>query len=185
MAIVDEDLKVVEELDMKLKPDGGRLPLADAGALKVNGINLNKHLEDPETTTYSEANVKIVQMIQKYFKKTGKFSNIRPLGYNLSFDIDFVQKYVIHFKEWNSLISYNEVDPKHIVSFLKDCGWLPPELGKLVSVVKYFDISMGVAHTAKADALATVEVYKKLKELMESKKNGGQSVDLIQMLEAE
>jgi hypothetical protein len=62
---------------------------------------------------------------------------------------------------------------------------LPFELGTLVSVVKHFQIPMGTAHTAKADTLATVEVYKKLLELMASKKEGGQNLDLISLLEAE
>ena len=39
MGILDEDFKVLEELDLKLKPNSG-LPRADAGALKVNKIDL-------------------------------------------------------------------------------------------------------------------------------------------------
>jgi len=186
LAIVDEDFKIREELDLKLKPDN-RLPLADAGALKVNGIDLHKHLADPETITYSEAKKKIVAMTKKYLKKTGRYSNIRPLFYNAAFDIKFIQAHVLPFDEWDSLISYNVVDPKVIVNFLKDSGWLPPDLGTLISAVKYFGISMGTAHTAKADTLATIEVYKKIVELMASKKDGGsgQGVDLISLLESE
>jgi DNA polymerase III epsilon subunit-like protein len=63
---------------------------------------------------------------------------------------------------------------------------MPPELGTLASVVKYFGIPTGHLHNAKVDTLATVEVYKKMIELMHSKKeSGGQSVDLISMLESE
>jgi len=186
MAVVTEDFKVVEELDLKLKPNDGRLPLAEEQALKVNGININQHLEDPETITYSEAKVKITEMLKRHLKKSGKYSNLRALGYNLGFDVAFVQAYVLPFKEWDSMISYNQVDPKVVVNFLKDAQWLPPDTGTLVSMVKYFDISMGQAHTAKADTLATVEVYKKLLELMASKKDGGsQQVDLISLLESE
>jgi DNA polymerase III alpha subunit (gram-positive type) len=185
ISIVDENFKVLDELDLKLKPNDGRLPLADAGALKVNGINIHNHLEDPETITYSESKDKIVGMIKKYLKKSGRYSNIRPMGYNLAFDVGFVQEHVLPFKEWDTMIDYNTVDPKVVVNFLKDCKWLPFELGTLVSVVKHFQIPMGTAHTAKADTLATVEVYKKLLELMASKKEGGQNLDLISLLEAE
>lgn len=189
LAIVDEDLKVLEELDLKLKPNDGRLPVAEAGALKVNGIDLHKHLADPETITYGDAKTKIVAMIKKYLKKKGRYSNIRPLFYNASFDIGFIQAHVLPFEEWDSLISYNVVDPKVVVNFLKDSGWLPPDLGTLVSVVKHFNVSMqGSAHTAKVDTLATLEVYKKILEMMASKKDGGgsgQGVDLISLLESE
>jgi DNA polymerase III alpha subunit (gram-positive type) len=186
LAIVGEDFKIKEELDLKLKPDN-RLPLAEAGALKVNGIDLHKHIADPETITYSEANTKITAMIKKYLKKKSRYSNIRPIFYNASFDIGFIQKHVVPFVQWDSMISYNVVDPKVVVNFLKDSKWLPPDLGSLISAVKYFNIPMGTAHTAKADSLATLEVYKKILELMESKKSGGndQSVDLISLLEAE
>ena len=182
--VMDEDFKILEELDLKLKPDG-RLPIAEAGALKVNGINLHEHIENPETVTYSQAKTKLVAMIKKYLKKTGRHSNIRPIGYNLPFDIGFVQKYIIPSEEWQSLINYNTIDPKVIVNFFKDCTYLPSEVGSLVSMVKHFQIGMGTAHTAKADTLATVEVYRRLLDIMKSKKDGGQAVDLISLLEAE
>lgn len=186
LAIVDENFKVLDELDLKLKPNDDRLPIADAEALKVNGIDLQKHLKDPDTITYAEAKDKIVEMIKKYLKKSGRHSNVRPMGYNLGFDLAFIQEYLFTQKEWESQINYNTVDPKICVNFLKDCGWLGPDLGSLVSVVKHFQIPMGTAHTAKADTLATVEVYKKLKELMKNKKDGGSgSLDLISLLEAE
>lgn len=185
MAIVGENFDIKEELDLKLKPDGGRLPIAEEQALKINGIDLRKHLEDPETITYSEAKTQIVEMLRKYLKKSGKYSNIRPMAYNANFDIGFIQKHVLPFKEWDSLINYNVVDPKVVVNFLKDSKWFPPDLGSLVSVVKHLEIPMGKAHTAKADTLAMIEVYKKILDLMNSKKDGGQSIDLISLLEAE
>ena len=184
--MVDENFKILEELDLKVKPDGGRLPIANAGALNVNGINLKEHLEDTATIAYSEAKTKIVAMLKKYLKKKGRYSNIRPLAYNADFDIGFIQHYILPFEDWDSLINYNKVDPKVCVNFLKDAQWLPPDLGTLVSVVKHFNIPMGTAHTAKADTQATIEVYKKFLELMASKKDGGgQSLDLISLLEAE
>lgn len=186
LSIVDENFKVIEELDLKLKPDNDRLPLADAEALKINGIDIHKHLEDPTTITYAEAKDKIVTMIKKYLKKSGRHSNIRPLFYNANFDIGFIQEHILPFKEWDSLINYNIVDPKVVINFLKDCRWMPSELGSLISAVKYFNIPMsGLAHTAKADTLATLEVYKKIIELMASKKEGGQNLDILSLLEAE
>lgn len=186
MAIVDEDFKVLEELDMKLKPDGGRLPIAEAGALKVNGIDLHEHLADPTTITYSEAKVKVITLVKKYLKKNGRYSNIRPLGQNVQFDIDWLQEHILPKDEYDKMVHYGKVDTKVCVDFLKDAGWFPKDIGNLGSIVAYLNIPMGKAHTARADTLATVEVYKKLLELMASKKDGGgQSVDLISLLEAE
>lgn len=185
MCVMDENFKLMEELDLKLKPDGGRLPVAEAGALRVNGIDIQKHLADPTTITYSEAKVKIVAMVKRYLKKNGRYSNIRPLGYNVTFDIDWTQEHVLPKDEWDSMIHYGKIDPKVISDFFKDCKFFPPEVGNLGSVVAFLNIPMGKAHTAKDDALATVEVYKKMIEIMKSKKEGGQTQDLISLLEAE
>lgn len=186
MAIVDENFKIADELDLKLKPDGGRLPIAEAGALKVNGIDLYKHLADPETITYSEAKEKIVTMVKKYLKKHGKYSNITALGQNIGFDIDWLQYHVLPKEEYNKLIHYGKVDTKMCVDFLKDSGWFPRDIGNLGSIAKHLNVPLSNAHNAKSDTLATVEIYKKLLELMASKKDGGgQSVDLIALLEQE
>ena len=186
MAIVDENFKVVEELDLKLKPDGGRLPVAEAGALKVNGIDLHKHLADPETITYSEAKEKIVTLLKKYLKKKGRYSNITPLGQNVDFDIKFLQHHVLCPDEYNKYIHYGKMDTKMISDFFKACSWFPKDVGNLGSIAKHLNVALSNAHNARADTLACVEVYKKMVELMESKKEGGgQSVDLITLLEAE
>ncbi len=186
MAIVDEDFKIKEELDLKLKPDQGRLPIAEAGALKVNGIDLHKHLADPETICYSEAKDKIVGMIKKYLKKTGRYSNIKPLGQNIDFDIGWLQHHILPKDEYDKLIHYGKMDTKMITDFMKAASWLPPDLGNLGSLAKHFDVALPNAHNAKSDTLATVEIYKKLLGLMASKKDGGgQSVDLISLLEAD
>lgn len=186
LAIVDEDFKIKEELDLKVKPDNGRLPIAEAGALKVNGINIHKHLADSETITYSMAKEKIVEMIKKYLKKHGKYSNITPLGQNVQFDIDWLQYHILPKDEYGKMIHYGKVDTKMCVDFLKNSGWFPKDIGNLGSIAKHLNVPLSNAHNAKSDTLATIEIYKKLLELMASKKDGGgQSMDLISLLEAE
>jgi DNA polymerase III epsilon subunit-like protein len=183
--LFDEDLKLVEELNLKLKPDDGRLPIAEAQALKVNGIDIKAHLNDPETVTYSEGNSKLVAMLRKYLKKTGRYSNIRPFGYNVPFDIKWVQHYMLRPTEWNSILHYKHIDVMQNVDFLKECGWFPSDLGSLGTVVEYLQLPKRSAHNAKEDTLMTVDVHKKLLELMKSKKDGGPTQDLISLLEAE
>lgn len=185
-AIVDEDYKIVEELDLKLKPDNGRLPIAEAGALAVNKINIVNHLESPETVTYSEGKKKLVGMLKRYATKKGRFGNTRPFGYNiLSFDIPWVQEYLLPKDEWDSILHYKSVDAMIAVDFLKDAGWFPSDLGSLGTVVDYLQLSKRDAHNAREDTLMTIDVYKKLIEIMKAKKEGGQTQDLISLLEAE
>ena len=95
ICIMDDNFKLMDELDLQLKPNGGRLPQAQAGALKVNGINIQEHMADPKTITYSEAKPKIIEMLKKHLKKNGRFSNIRTMGHDLPFDNSFIWKYIM------------------------------------------------------------------------------------------
>lgn len=183
MAVVDQDNKIVEELDLLLKPDD-RLPIAHEDALKVTGIDLKAHLANPSTITYSEAKEKIMTMLKKY-RKGGRYSNIRLFGFNVRFDRDFINKHLIPKSEFEKLVHYKVIDTMDGVDFLKRHKWLPPQVGNLSSCVDHFGLAKGKAHTAKDDVLMTLEIEKKIKEIMDSKKEGGQSFDLISLLEAE
>lgn len=184
MAVVDEDFKVIDELDLRLKPND-RLPIVEAGAMEVNKIDLNKHLENPETVTYSEAKAKIIVFAKKYLKKRGRYSNLIPLGQNLIFDLKFIWEHIISEEDWEGIFSYNVEDTKTASLFLKRCGWLPKEIGTLKSLVEYFNIPRRDAHEAKGDVHMTIDVYKAMVALMESKKNGGSSQDIIALLESD
>lgn len=184
MAVTDEDLKILDGLDLKLKPDG-RLPIADAGALAVNKIDLQKHLADPATITYSKAKPIMEAFAKKYLKKKGRYSNLTILGQNVAFDIGFIQEYIFTREEWDGLFSYNIEDTKTAALFLKRCGWLPKEVGTLGSLVEFFGIPKREAHEARGDVLMTIDVYKAMIALMKSKKQGGATQDLISLLEAE
>lgn len=189
MCVMDENFKILDEVDLKVKPDGGRLPVCEAGALKVNKIDVAKHLADPETKTYSEAKTIIVAMLRKHLKKTGRYSNLVPVGHNVPFDIGFLQQHILPKDEWDKIIHYRIVDTSVIVSFLKDVGWFPRELGNLGSVVEYLGVPKRDAHNAKEDTLMCVDCYKSILQLMNSRKDGGgqsnQQQDLIALLEAE
>lgn len=186
-AIMDEEYKILDEVNLKLKPDD-RLPVAEAGALKVNGINIQAHLADPETVTYTEGRKQLTEMIRRHLKKRGRFSNIRPFGYNVPFDERWVQKHVLPKEEWLSMLHYKSVDVMNSVDDLKRWGWFPSELGSLGTVVEYLGIPKRAAHNAKEDTLMTIDVDKRILEIMKSKKNGGgttEQQDLISLLEAE
>ena len=184
MAVVDENFKIIDELDLKLKPDTG-FPRADAGALKVNGINLDLHMADPTIIIYSEARVKILAMMKKYHKKNGRFNNLIPLGQNVQFDLDMTWEHLIPKQEWLSLSHYMTICTKHRIDFLKECGWLPQEIGTLGSVVDHMGLPKRAAHNAKEDTLMCLDVYKALLAMMESKKSNSGGQDLISLLEAE
>lgn len=184
-AIMTSDFKIVDEVNLKLKPDGGRFPIANAGALRVNGIDLQAHMADPATVTYSEGKQQLVTMLKKYHKKQGRFNNIKPFGYNVPFDEGFTWQHLLPKSEWLELMHYKRVDVMERVDFLKETSWFPQDIGTLATVNDYLQLPRRNAHNAKEDTLMTVDVYKKLLEIMKSKKDGGTTQDLISLLEAE
>jgi len=188
MGVMDENFQLVDEIELKVKPDGGRLPNVEQEALNVNKIDIAKHLADPETITYSEAKVKIVTMLKKHLKKNGRYSNLVPMGHNVTFDFGYLQEYILPKEEWEKILHYRYVDTMPIVNFFKDCGWFPRELGNLGSVVDYLGVPRRNAHSAKDDTLMCVDSYKAMLAIMASKKEGAgnsQQQDLIALLEAE
>ena len=184
MSLMDNDFKVLAELDLKLKPND-RLPIVEEKAMEVNKIDLQKHLSDPNTITYKEAHKKIVDFVTPYFKATGRAVKITILGQNVGFDLDFIWEHIIDKQSWEKIFSYNVEDTKDVCLFLKRCGWISPECGSLASLVEFFGVPKLTAHEARGDVEMTVQVYKKMIALMESKKNSGNSQDLITLLESE
>lgn len=189
MGFFDENFKLIDEIDLKLKPDDGRGPIAEAGALKVNGINIQEHMADPATITYSEAKVKLKAILKKHLKKTGRYSNLIPMGHNVPFDVGYSQYYLLPKEEWEGILHYAYFDTSPIATFFKRCGWFPKEIGNLGSIVDFLGVPKRAAHNAKEDTLMCVDVAKAMIALMESKKNSGggqsQQQDLIALLEAE
>lgn len=184
IAVTDEGLKIIDGLDLKLKPND-RLPVVEEQAMAINKIDLRAHLENPETVTYAQAKEKITALNKKYLKKRGKYSNCLVLGQNVAFDLAFIQEHIFSRSEWDSLFSYNVEDTKSAALFLKRCQWLPKEIGTLASMVEYFNIPRHTAHEARGDVLMTIQVYAKMIELMKSKKDNGSSQDIVSLLEAE
>lgn len=184
-AMLDEDFKIVDELALKLKPEG-RLPVVEAKAMAVNGINIQKHIEDPETVTYAVGAEKLTAMLRKYLKKNGRYSNLLMMGYNIrGFDNRWLNYHLIDKKALETIVHYKCLDVMDDVDVLKRHGWLPPSTGNLGSMVDFFGLPKLKAHDAKNDIVMTIEVYKKIHELMESKKNGGNTQDVISLLESE
>lgn len=184
-AFMDEDFKIIEELSLQLKPED-RLPIAEVKALETNGIDIQKHIEDPNTITYAEGAKKLVSCLKRHLKKKGRYSNIIPFGYNiLTFDIPWAQYHLLDKTTWESFIHYKALDVMQHVDMLKSHGWLPPTVGNLSSAVEYFGVAKGEAHIAKDDILMTLGVYLKIRNLMDSKKNSGDNQDIISLLESE
>lgn len=184
-AVCDRDLNLIDELYLQLKPsDLSKLNVTEE-AMKINGINLEEHLKDPNTVTYEEGK-KIVQDFFAKHKIKGKRRSLQPCGHNVAFDKDMVWEQMIPKEEWEKDVHYRTLDTSPICSFLKDVQILPQDVGSLTSLVDYFQIPMGEAHNARGDVLMNIQVYKAMRNLMQEKKEGFTGVvntSLLQIVE--
>lgn len=170
--IMNEDSEFVDDLELFLKPENLSDLVLDPVAMEITGIDIEKHLKDPRTVTYAEGEKLLEKFLTKH-KIKGKRKHYRPCGHNVEFDIRFLQKDLLTKGFWGKMVDYKTLDTLRILTFLQDCGILPPDLGKLGTLVDYFGLRMGNAHDAKEDIKMTIAVYCKLKELVTNMKLGG------------
>ena len=169
--IYDENDNKLDELDLYLKPDHGEF-VVEPEALKVTGINVEEHLADPRTVTYTEGARQLKEMLTKH-KIPKKRNHFRPCGQNIGFDERFTMDVLIPEVEWRKLVHYRTLDTLTITTFLQMLEMIPKDLGNLSSLVEYFGIPMGNAHEAKEDVRMTRDVYLAYSELLLSLKNNG------------
>lgn len=163
-AIYDENRVFLDDLYIRFKPDLTKYSVSQE-ALDVNKIDMNELMSDPTALTYEQAQKAILDFLSKH-KIKGKRRHFTPLGQNVKFDIDFIVAQLIPLEDWEKLVHYIALDTLQAVSILKDCDILPTDIGNLSSLVEYFEIPLGEAHTARDDVKMTVEVYWKIKDLL-------------------
>lgn len=175
-AVLDHNLNVVADLDLKLKPDNGIFENVQEEAMRVNKINLEEHLADPETITYSQAKLKLAKFLMDNLEnKKGK--TLQPAGHNVNFDLDMINEHIMDKATWGKLVHYRAVDTMPVTSFLKLIGWWGEEIGSLVSIVKYLGLPMRNAHNAKADTHMFIDVLRKMIDIFKDKKSSVTGID--------
>jgi len=185
ICVVSPEFQIMDELDLKLKPDDGILKIGenvDQEALDVNGIDLEAHLADPSTVTYSVGKRMFIEFCKR--NMSGKRS-LRPGGHNImDFDVPFIRAALgITLQEWNEIFHYRVVDTMPIMTALQLAGWLPEELGGQESLVKYYGVPTLKAHVAKNDTVMWVGVFSAMVRSLIERKNGGQGTDELLILE--
>ena len=184
-AVCDKDLQVVDELYLQMKPsDMGKLKV-EQEAMDVNKINLQEHLSDPSTITHEEARVKLKNFLNKH-KIKGKRKSFQPAGHNVAFDKDMLWEWVMPQEEFEEDVHYRTLDTSMITNFLKDIGFMPEEIGNLMSLVQYFNVPEKEAHTCKGDVLMNIDVYKAMRSTFKQRKKDmvGSSNSLLDIVEA-
>ena len=146
--ITTPDLKVIEEFELKIKPE--RIEDADPVSIKVN--------------KYNEAEWKDGLSLEKAIKIFNKkVKDCIMVGHNVAFDVGFLESAFNKTKIVNTM-HYHRLDTIAI-AWAKLHNDLDFEHFSLRELCLRFDIKNERAHSALSDARATFELYKKLMEL--------------------
>ena len=139
----------------------------EAGAMEVNGILIPNHHQ----RAYKPKQV--IEMIEEFLYPFFKGKQAKLAGHNVPFDIAYLRAMFTgegQLDLFNKLFSHRAIDTIPIAQFLKDCGLVKLGQCGLSDLIKYFKIELtGGRHTAMADCLATVELYKKMVQLVKDR----------------
>jgi DNA polymerase III epsilon subunit-like protein len=113
-----------------------------------------------------EALYRIEAFFGSYINKYSKTDKLYPMGYNVGFDLEFLDKffrkcnntYFGSWQNWRKIDVYSMVAQQAIL----DDKFVPPEW-KLAPVCKFYGLEEFDAHDALEDIKATWKLYKKLR----------------------
>jgi DNA polymerase III epsilon subunit-like protein len=140
----------------------------DAGALKVNQIDLVKHEKIAQKPKAAWAAVKA--FLGQPEVTTSYDGGAVVAGHNVAFDIGYLRR--LHRLSgddtaFESIVSRRTLDTMVIAAFLKMTGLIPPDHGlSLTALLDTFEIKRDGAHTALADAVATAELLNTMADLV-------------------
>lgn len=164
--IIEIDGRVEEEFNFKIAPFES--DIIEDSALLVNKISRE------ELKTFPSARksfVLIEQLLNKYIDRFNKGDKFYPAGYNVRFDIDFLNNFFIkNFNNYfGSYCNWRAIDVFSLVHYLNYRGYFFLPNYKLSTVCDCFGIKIQ-AHDAMSDIRATRELLLKLKEIIKIKK---------------
>jgi DNA polymerase-3 subunit epsilon len=154
--------KVEEEFNYRIKPL--HLDLSDSEVMKALDINSIK-VED--LASYEMPYVihkHLTSVLGKHVDKYNKKDKYYLVGYNVGFDLGFLEQFFILNSDnfLGSWLNWKKIDVLQLVYFLDYLGILGLPNYKLGTVCDYFKIKLDNAHDALADIKATRELLKLL-----------------------
>lgn len=159
---VEVDGEIKEDFNFRIQPFD--FDTIDPKAMEVTGLTIEdlRGYEKP-------LNVfpQFTHILEKYVDKYDRNDKFYPAGYNVRFDLDFVQQWFYKcgnkygFGAWQN---WKAMDPLPVLQFMDTQGMISLPNYKLSTVCDHFGIAIN-AHDALSDINATKAVIRRVSEL--------------------
>lgn len=157
---------LIDELDLKLKPDKNAPLVIHPEALSVNKINLIKHYE--EAISYSDAGKLVYEFLSKYTDH-----KLIPMGQNIQNDIkSLFNSKIISENTWNNFVSVKIIELMSLAQILIIKGIFPIDQScSLSNIAKKLKIKIEKKklHTSKYDTELNIKVFIKILNMLGTK----------------
>jgi DNA polymerase III alpha subunit (gram-positive type) len=162
--IVEEGVLCMKPIDYTTIKENGLLESRLRESSKVNGISI-EDIEGFESDV--EAFVKLRILLDKYIDKYDKGDKMHPIGYNVSFDLNFLYQWASarQFKYLGSYLNHRYIDVMKLVDYLAFRGKLFLADHKLETVCKHFKIPIK-AHDPAEDIRATRALLQQISRVL-------------------
>lgn len=159
-AICDSDWNILDELDLKMKPDNNEYVLT-AGGMAVNKIDILEH--DKDAMTYSQAGGKLREFL--WANSMAKSIKLIPVGKGVQGDVNKITSQILKSKNFHEFVSYRCYDITPLIIFLKRTGRLERDAPEsLQELGEYLGIH-AEWHTARGDNIAGIKLIQKLEDM--------------------
>ncbi|MEE9905531.1 MAG: 3'-5' exonuclease [Chlorobium sp.] len=157
--MVEIDGELVDRLNVKMQPHSGAV--IEKEALLVNGITVN---QISGLMPHNEGYQQILGFFDKHVSKYDRGDKMYPAGFNVRFDLEFLQEMFKRFNKYGigSHLNWRAVDPLPLLYLLDYTGRISLMNYKLSTVCEYFGIPIEKAHDALNDVMATYDLTRKL-----------------------
>lgn len=172
MGVMDENLKVIQALDLKVKPEpdknerGGRsIYCIQAEAMSINQIDLNEH--DKVAITYKEAKPIVYKWLEEMYAIYGFLT---PFGNLVGQDISKICECLISRNSWDNFVDRRVIELSSIGKALQLLGKIDENQSlSLPKISEFFgmDLDEKMLHTAQYDVEVGAFVFKKYLELLD------------------
>lgn len=137
----------------------------EQGALDVHKMTMEQIKTFPKP---KETHGEIKKFLGQYVNRYDKMDKLYPAGFNVAFDIAFIQHF---FKKcgdgfFGSFFNYKAIDPMQLIHILDAKNHIKSKNHKLATLCEYFKIPLK-AHDAESDIRATKELMEFLGFCME------------------